>query len=245
MNTRSGAIATLVMSLLLLAVTAGAWLGSESRGVGTELPLASYGPPEAASALASVDGPEGPRADDRSDRQGGARGESETTITGSIRLRDATRIDSTPRAEPPKKLRIRSVDVSMPIVATGVRDDGLMQLPDDPRKIGWYRYGPEPGSSRGSVVLGGHVDSTRFGAGPLARLAAIEEGDAITVTDSHGELVRYRVRSVERIRKVGLPTDRLFDPESAPRLVLITCGGRYLPDQGGYEDNIVVIARPV
>jgi sortase (surface protein transpeptidase) len=95
------------------------------------------------------------------------------------------------------------------------------------------------------VVLGGHVDSQRYGVGPLARLAAVEEGARITVTDADGTSVRYRVTSVERISKAALPTERLFAPDSAPRLVVITCGGRYLPEAGGYEDNIVVIAKPV
>jgi sortase (surface protein transpeptidase) len=81
--------------------------------------------------------------------------------------------------------------------------------------------------------------------GPLARLAAVEQGARITVTAADGSTVRYRVSSVERIRKAALPTERLFDPDSRPRLVVITCGGRYLPEAGGYEDNIVVIARPV
>jgi sortase (surface protein transpeptidase) len=125
-----------------------------------------------------------------------------------------------------------------------VLDDGQMELPDDPARIGWYRFGPTPGEARGSVVLGGHVDSQRYGVGPLARLAAVREGARITVTTAGGSTVDYRVTSVERISKAALPTDRLFDPDIKPRLVVITCGGRYLPEAGGYEDNIVVIARP-
>ncbi len=50
---------------------------------------------------------------------------------------------------------------------------------------------------------------------------------------------------MERIPKAALPVDRLFAPDIAHRLVVVTCGGRYLPDTGGYEDNIVVIATPV
>ena len=251
MKPRTSALATLVASVLVLLVTAGVWLGSEARGVGTDLPLADYGPTQPASATSEGSEPAG--ADDSAkpanqDKQEG-RGDkadppSPLPSPGSIKLRDATRIGSADQEDPPRRLRIRSVDVSMPIVATGVRDNGLMKLPDDPGEIGWYRFGPSPGSRRGSVVLGGHVDSTRVGVGPLAKLAAVRKGDAITVTDAEGAPVRYRVSSVERIRKAALPTDRLFDPQSAPRLVLITCGGRYLPDRGGYEDNIVVIARP-
>jgi hypothetical protein len=120
-----------------------------------------------------------------------------------------------------------------------------MELPDDPRTIGWYQFGALPGDPRGSAVLGGHVDSQRYGTGPLARLASVQDGARITVTGADGQRFRYRVTSVERITKAALPVDRLFDPEVPHRLVIITCGGRYLPDSGGYEDNIVVIADPV
>jgi len=35
------------------------------------------------------------------------------------------------------------------------------------------------------------------------------------------------------------------DAPGAPRLVLITCGGRFDPVARSYEDNIVVYAEPV
>ena len=36
----------------------------------------------------------------------------------------------------------------------------------------------------------------------------------------------------------------VFSVRGASRLVLITCGGAYDPANGGYQDNLVVIARP-
>lgn len=235
MNSRTSATATLVGSLVLLAVAAGLWLGSQTRGVALEVPLAAASAGEAESAAAARAG--GPTP---------GRGDTARALPdpASVPRVDATRIQPLEQVDPPRELRIPSAGVTMPIVATGVLDDGQMELPEDPAEIGWYRFGPGPGDQRGSVVLGGHVDSTRFGVGPLARLGTIEEGARITVTDADGTAVRYRVTSVERIRKAALPTDRLFDPDSEPRLVVITCGGRYLPEAGGYEDNIVVIARP-
>lgn len=236
MKTRTGAVAMLVASLVLVAVAAALGLGSGGRGVGLDVPLVAASAPGAADGpLASGRG-SSPRPDER----------APASLPGpeSVPLRDATRIEPLATVAPPRELSIPSVGVTMPIVATGVLDDGQMELPEDPAQIGWYQFGPGPGERRGSVVLAGHVDSTRYGVGPLARLASIQEGARITVTDAEGSPVRYRVTGVERIRKAALPTDRLFDPDSAPRLVVITCGGRYLPEAGGYEDNIVVIAKP-
>jgi LPXTG-site transpeptidase (sortase) family protein len=146
---------------------------------------------------------------------------------------------------PPQQLSIPGVDVAMPIAATGVQADGQMELPDDPSVIGWYKFGASPGDQRGSTVLGGHVDSIDQGIGPLARLASVEVGDRLVVTAADDKPVRYEVVSVERITKAALPVDVLFRPEGPHQLAVVTCGGSYDPDAGGYEDNIVVLARPV
>jgi hypothetical protein len=54
----------------------------------------------------------------------------------------------------------------------------------------------------------------------------------VTRTAADGQQIGYEVTSVERFQKAALPVDRLFDPDVAHRLVIITCGGRYLPDAG-------------
>jgi hypothetical protein len=57
-----------------------------------------------------------------------------------------------------------------------------------------------------------------------------------------GAVVRYRVSAVKDIPKRKLAVDELFDRAGAPRLQLITCGGPYDPNAGGYRDNLVVTA---
>jgi sortase (surface protein transpeptidase) len=171
--------------------------------------------------------------------------QSESTVTGDIPVVDATEVVIPQAVAPPRELRIPSVDVTMPVAASGVQPDGQMALPDDPTVIGWYKFGASPGDRRGSAVLGGHVDSVSAGIGPLSRLAAVAVGDSVTVVDVDGAAIAYRVDSVQRITKGALPVDTLFRPGGAHQLAVVTCGGRYLPETGGYEDNIVVIARPV
>src|SRR4051812_6901050 len=63
----------------------------------------------------------------------------------------------------PKKLIVSRLGISVPIVATTVDHRGQMELPARPSEVGWYAYGPKPGSAQGSAVLAGHVDSRRFG----------------------------------------------------------------------------------
>jgi hypothetical protein len=242
---RTSAAATFVASLVLVVVSLGAWVTAPEGVVGGDLPrttsaedqvgaLAPRGETATRSATDPVNGPAG-----RPDLVGSL------PAGDAVPRTDATRIPAPGDVEPPRRVILPRVGIDMQIVATGVRRDGQMELPDDPREIGWYRFGALPGDDRGSAVLGGHVDSERYGAGPLAKLAGVERGDRIVVTGPDGERLRYRVTRVERISKAALPTDRLFDPGVAHRLVVVTCGGRYLPEAGGYEDNIVVIATPL
>lgn len=142
----------------------------------------------------------------------------------------------------PKKLIVSRLDISVPIVATTVDDRGQMELPARPSEIGWYAYGPKPGSAAGSAVLAGHVDSRRFGVGPLVRLQRARPGDVVVVQATSGRLT-FEVDRVQLIKKRALDLDQLFDREGRPVLRIVTCGGRYLPRRGGYQDNVVVTAR--
>ena len=56
--------------------------------------------------------------------------------------------------------------------------------------------------------------------------------------------VTFEVRSVRVISKRALPLNEIFDRDGPPRLRIVSCGGAYLPAQGGYQDNIVVTAVP-
>jgi hypothetical protein len=125
----------------------------------------------------------------------------------------------------------------------GVAQDGQMQLPPDPRVLGWYRFGPGPGSGSGSAVLAGHLDSRRLGLGPLVRLRDVEVGDPVRVRLGDGTTRRYRVSDVTRYDRQALPNE-LFSRSGPERLRLITCGGAYDAESGGYQQNLVVTATP-
>ena len=144
----------------------------------------------------------------------------------------------------PVRVALAAVRIDSPVRAVGVAADGQMRLPANPRIMGWYRFGSTPGEeSAGSVVIAGHLDSERFGLGPLVRLRDTEVGDPIEVTLSNGATSTYTVVGVERFDRQGLP-DQLFSREGPQRLHVITCGGAYDADAGGYQQNLVVTAAP-
>jgi hypothetical protein len=143
----------------------------------------------------------------------------------------------------PVQLELAGVDA--PLDPVGVDPAGAMALPEDVDRVGWYRFGPAPGADEGTAVLAGHVDDAEQGLGALAPLREVEAGAEVQVTDASGAVTRWRVVSRELIEKRAVPLAALFPRAGPPRLVLLTCGGEFLPELRSYADNVVVVAEPV
>jgi sortase (surface protein transpeptidase) len=143
----------------------------------------------------------------------------------------------------PRTLAIPRLDLKMSINAVTVDDTGAMAVPTRPTEIGWYAYGPRPGSARGSAVLGGHVDSREYGVGPLVALQQLRRGDQIVIATSKGT-ERFQVSTVQLISKRDLDARDMFKRDGEPLLRILTCGGNFRRS-GGYQANVVVTARPV
>ena len=124
----------------------------------------------------------------------------------------------------------------------GVEADGELEVPEDVRSVGWYRYGPAPGEP-GATVIAGHVDSREQGPGAFFRLRRLDVGAQVKVTDHTGDVQRYDVVARRTYDKSVLPTDELFSREGPPQLVLITCGGDFDREAGSYRQNVVVYAQ--
>jgi LPXTG-site transpeptidase (sortase) family protein len=144
----------------------------------------------------------------------------------------------------PVRLRIPTVGVDAIVLPVGVDRNGVMVVPRDVRQVGWYRFGPAPGDPAGAAVITGHVDTGEAGAGALFPLRSARVGDAVRVTLVGDRTVTYRVVGKQTIVKQRLPVEQLFARDGAPRLVLITCGGPFLPELSSYRDNLVVVAVP-
>ncbi len=144
----------------------------------------------------------------------------------------------------PRRVRVPAIDVSTSIVPVALDENDALEVPDDIRIVGWYELGVPPGADRGSAVLVAHRDGREQGRGVFYRLGELSPGDRVFVRDDAGESLEYRVVSRESILKKKLPYDELFAVDGPPRLTLISCGGYYDPGNGGYQDNVVVVAVP-
>lgn len=148
------------------------------------------------------------------------------------------------RKSVPMRLLVDDVELDAPLDPTGVREDGLMEIPDDGDRAGWYQYGPSPGAGSGSVVLAGHVDTSE-GLGAMAALRDVDLGAVVSVEMSDGTSQRYEIIGRETVEKDDLPTDEIFDRGGPERLTLITCGGPWRSEASSYRDNVVVVATPI
>jgi hypothetical protein len=144
-------------------------------------------------------------------------------------------------ASRPVRLLIPALGVRAAVDAMGVARDGSMALPPASR-VGWYRYGPAPGSAAGSATIAGHIDSRTDGLGVFAALTRAERGQRVTVVDERGRSHRFRMVARRTISKRALPVEELFRRDGPPVLTLITCIGPYDRDRGGYQENLVLTA---
>lgn len=144
----------------------------------------------------------------------------------------------------PTELRIPSLDLRMTVGAFGVDPAGAMALPATPFTAAWYRYSSRPLDATGATFIAGHVDTADDGAGPLAQLADLRPGAEIDVRATQ-RVVTYRVDQVRQVEKTRVDLAALFSRDGPARLHLVTCGGPYLPDAGGYQANVVIIASRV
>ncbi|WP_344415420.1 class F sortase [Pseudonocardia ailaonensis] len=143
----------------------------------------------------------------------------------------------------PVGLELPARGTSAPVVPVTTGADGDLAVPDPPQTVGWWEPGALAGSGAGTVVIAGHVDSRLAGVGMLAVLPQLTVGEPVVLRAADGRPVAYRVVARREFVKSALPADT-FARSGPPRLVLVTCGGRFDPATRSYEDNIVVYAEP-
>ncbi len=147
------------------------------------------------------------------------------------------------KGSPPTQLSVPAIDLRLPIRARGVDEAGAMALPETVNELSWYKFGSAP-ADQGATVIAGHVDTKIEGKGPLADLAQLKRGDRLDLKVGRKSL-EYRVDAVREVSKSLIDLDALFSRQGPRRLHIVTCGGAYDTDRGGYQANLVVVAHPV
>jgi len=168
------------------------------------------------------------------------RGEVSSARPGAVPPARATGAPATPVL--PRLLALPRQHVAASVQSIGVTAGRQLDLPTDPREVGWWAGGQPAGAASGSAVIAGHLDSARSGIGAFAALLSVEIGDPVEVSGG-GVVLHYRVASRSTYPKTALP-GAVFRLDGPPVLTLVTCGGPYDSRTHHYRDNVVVTALP-
>ncbi|KAB8161489.1 class F sortase [Streptomyces sp. 3MP-14] len=144
----------------------------------------------------------------------------------------------------PESVTIDAVGVVAEVVPRGLDEDGGVEPPplDAPELVGWYEGGAAPGAE-GAAVLVGHRDTERAPA-VFQELAELEPGDGVRVARADGQVALFTVETVETVERDAFDPDAVYGQREpgAAELRLLTCGGAFDPEGGGYSANVVVSA---
>jgi sortase (surface protein transpeptidase) len=138
----------------------------------------------------------------------------------------------------PVALRIPALGVLVPVGSLGLNLDGTVEVPTTSQQTGWFRLGPTPGQI-GSAVILGHVDSYQ-GPGVFFNLRTLTAGDQLDVELADGTLTQFTVDAVVQYPKDQFPSQRVYGSDGSSALQLVTCGGVFDHQTGGYLSNVVV-----
>ena len=139
----------------------------------------------------------------------------------------------------PTRVVVQRLAIDVPVLPIAP-EGGVLYPPDDPRELGWYKYGARPGAVQGSAVITGHTVHT--GGGALDELDDLRAGDTVRVSTANGT-IGYRVSDVSILSKTQFAhrAQKVFSSTVPGRLVLITCTDW---DGQDYLSNTLVYADP-
>lgn len=147
-----------------------------------------------------------------------------------------------PAGQPPGTVKLPQGGTAE-LVRKEVDRSGTLPVPDGVDEAAWWGAGLD--APDGATVLAGHVN-WKGAVGPFEQLWESKVDQPVTVVDDSGREYRYRVSEVVTVSKEQLPARaaELFGQGGPHRLVLVTCGGRYVGGGLGYDENRIVVATP-
>lgn len=169
-----------------------------------------------------------------------------TKDVGRVPVQAASPVAAT-LALSPNRIDIPRLKATAPVVDVGTTPNGELQVPENPKVVGWWSPGAKPGAAKGTAILAGHINFAGVN-GTLARIGALKPGDEVDIYGTHNadgkKKVKFAITGVRTYHKTALPYKQIFDQASVGRLAIVTCGGPFDASTGNYLDNIVAFAVP-
>jgi hypothetical protein len=146
----------------------------------------------------------------------------------------------------PVRIEIPVLKAVAPIVDVQT-NNGELDVPLNPKIVGWWKYGAKPGAAVGTAILDGHINFAGVD-GVLAHIGSLNPGDLVYIygfnSSNKKTKLSFKITGVRTYSKQRLPYQQIFDQKSIGRLAIVTCGGPFDAKTGNYRDNIVAFAVP-
>ncbi len=139
----------------------------------------------------------------------------------------------------PARLLIPAIGVDAEVEQIHIVD-GVMDVPEDPWRVGWYSQLAFPGQG-GNVVMAGHKDWWNVGPVFFWDLGQLEPEDDVVIRSHRGDEIQYVVETIDQLSSAIPPAEYTADTGSE-LLTLITCSGTF--DGSEYDSRLIVRARP-
>ncbi|MBA2363298.1 MAG: sortase [Chloroflexia bacterium] len=252
-NIRHSAI-LLLLSLAILAGGCGQSSPTPSRANSKPTTVAQNEPADAPTAVsdeptATIAPTQAPTAipTERVKRGGGAKSAPTAAAKPTKSLAPtATTAPVAQKLNPPARFLINTpklkVDAAVEHV-TYAPNSRAMDVPKKWENVAWFEPGYVPGT-KGNSVIAGHLDS-RTGPAVFAHLEDIEVDDIVSVVDTKGKKIDFRVTKKQVYFDADAPILEIFGPTEATHLNLITCEGEFNPDSDRYDRKLVVFTEKV
>lgn len=131
---------------------------------------------------------------------------------------------------------------SIELEVVGVDDAGVLQVPSDWNRAGWYISGARVGE-KGNMIINGHYDDNGGKPAAFWELKNLKIGDKVTVLDSNGKEFIYVVSDSVYVAIDDPNRLKILNYEDGkPTMTLITCGGFWLPGKSTYNKRLIVKA---
>lgn len=132
--------------------------------------------------------------------------------------------------------------LEVPVQSAGIDEIGRMSVIDDPEVITWLELGSIPSES-GNTILASHRD-WKGKRGVLSELENMKVGEIVKIEMSNGDTVKLQLVSVNIYPLDEVPAS-VMQLDGSQRTTIITCGGRFDKNKGGYQDRVVGIFSPM
>ena len=141
----------------------------------------------------------------------------------------------------PKRLKIPSINVDVPLEYVGVTATGAMDIPKSTQDVGWFEFGKRPGEI-GNAVLAGHFGLYAGKPSVFDNLHELKKDEKIIIEDENGAIITFVVRESKSFDPTADATEVFSSDDEKSHLNLITCQGDWNKDDKSFSQRLVVFA---